>query len=216
MKLMGLAAICLLAVSLFACKTTKITSSWKAGEHVTKPYRNVMVWSILPETDSVLRRQIETHMVNDLVSKGYHAISSLEVYKEKAYQKLTPTAILDEFKMTGVDAVLSIVLLNKENEEKYYPGGYFAQPVESYGNLNQYYSNVFERMLTPGYYIRTTNYYWESNLFEVQQDKLVYSVKTSSFDPYTTDELAHEKGLLIIKDMIRKKIIIAPTPPDEE
>ena len=205
-----------LTATLFSCKSTKISSSWKAENHVYKPYHNVMVWSILPETDSMLRRQIETHLVNDLVSKGYHAISSLEVYKEKAYKKLTPQQIVNEFKSSAVDAVLSVVLLNKEKEEKYYPGGFFNQPVNDYGNLDRYYSNVYERILTPGYYARTTNYYWESNLFEIKTDELVYSVQTKSFDPYTTDLLAHENGLLIIKDMVKKKIIKKPLLPEEE
>lgn len=112
--------------------------------------------------------------------------------------------------------MLSIVLLNKEKEEKYYPGGYFNQPANNYGNFDRYYSNVYERVLTPGYYVKTTNYYWESNLFEIPADKLVYSVHTKSFDPYTTDLLAHENGLLIIKDMVKKKIIKKPLPPEEE
>ncbi len=206
----------MLAIALFSCKATKISSSWKADDHQIKPYHNVMVWSILPESDSSLRKQIETHLVNDLVNKGYHAISSLDVYKDKAYEKLSPNDIVSEFKSTGVDAVISIVLLNREKEENYYPGGYFTQPVNTYGNLDKYYSNVYERVLTPGYYVRTTNYYLESNLFEVKADKLVYSVRTKSFDPFTTDMLAHENGNLIVKDMVRKKIIKNPLPPSEQ
>lgn len=205
-----------LTVALFSCKSTRITAAWKAQDHISKPYHNLMVWAILPETDSMLRRQIETHLVNDLVDKDYHAISSLDVYKEKAYKKFSPQEIVNEFKSTGVDAVLSIVLLNKEQEEKYYPGGYFNQPVNNYGNFDKYYSNVYERVLTPGYYVKTTNYYWESNLFEIPAELLVYSVRTKSFDPYTSDLLAHENGLLIIKDMVKKKIIKKPLPPEEE
>lgn len=205
-----------LAAVLLSCNSTKITSSWKNGDQMNKPYHNIMVWAIIPESDSMLRKQIETHLVNDLVNKQYHAISSLDVYKEKAYKKLTPAEILKEFKSTGVDAVLSIVLLNKEKEEQYYPGGYFNQPVNNYGNLDKYYSNVYERVLTPGYYIRTTNYYWQSNLFEVAADQLVYSVQTKSIDPYSTDLLAHENGLMIIKDMVKKKIIKKPLPIKEE
>lgn len=216
MKMTKILPLLILTAALFSCKATKISSSWKANEHVTKPYHNVMVWSILPESDSILRKQIETHLVNDLVKKGYHAISSLDVYKDKAYQKLSPKDIIAEFKSTGVDAVLSIVLLNREKEEKYYPGGYFTQPVNNYGNLDRYSSNVFERVLTPGYYVHTVNYYLESSFFEVKEDKLIYSARTKSFDPFTTDMLAHENGTLIVKDMIRKKIIKEPLPPEEQ
>ncbi len=216
MKWNTVAAILLGVGTLAACKATKITSSWVADDHVIKPYHNIMVWGILPEVDSNLRKQMETHLVKDLVSKGYHAIASLDVYEEKAYKKLTNAEIVNEFKSTGVDAVMTVVLLSKEKEEKYYPGGYFNQPVNNYGNLDNYYSTVFERVLIPGYYVSTTDYYWQSNLFEIKNDKMVYSVQTKSFDPYTTELLAHENGIMIIKNMVKKKIIKNPLPPDEQ
>jgi hypothetical protein len=36
--------------------------------------------------------------------------------------------------------------------------------------------------------------------------KLVYSVQTQSFDPATSESLAHEYGQLIIKDMVRNNV----------
>ena len=112
-----LGAFILLAL-IITCSSTKIASSWKADDAKTKPYHNIMVWGMMPEKDSLMRKQVEVHLVNDLVSKGYHAVSSLEVYKEKAYKKLTAGEILSEFKQTGVDAVVTMVLLKKEKEEK--------------------------------------------------------------------------------------------------
>ena len=37
---------------------------------------------------------------------------------------------------------------------------------------------------------------------------MTYSVRTKSFDPLTTEKLAHENGLQIIKDMVKKKLIL--------
>ncbi len=203
---------------IFSCSSTKINSSWKAENAQTKPYHNVMVWGLLAEKDSSLRKQMETHLVNDLTSKGYHAVSSIDVYKSKAYKKLTSKEIVDEFKLTGVDAVITIALLNKEQEEKYYPGGFYNQPENTnmYGNLDKYYSGIYERVYTPGYYITTTSYFWESSLFEVKADKMIYSVQTKSFDPNTTETLAHENGLRIIKDMVKKKVILDIAPKEEQ
>lgn len=176
-----------------------------------------MVWGLLTEKDSAMRRQMETHLVNDLASKGYHAVSSIDVYKAKAYKKLTAAEIIDEFKNTGVDAVITLALLNKEKEEKYYPGGFYSQPANGnmHGGLDKYYNGIYERVFTPGYYITTTNYFWESSLFEVQEDKMIYSVQTRSFDPNTTETLAHENGLKIIKDMVKKKVILDTVPKEE-
>jgi hypothetical protein len=202
----------LLTALLFSCSTTNITSSWKAENAATRIYRNVMVWAILPEKDSMIRNQMETHLVNDLVEKGYHVVSSLDVYRSKAYKKLTAQEIVDEFKKTGVDAVITIALLNKEREDKYYPAGIINQPVNNMGKLDNYYSTVYEKIFTPGYYISTTSYFWEAGLFEVADNKLIYAVRTKSFDPSTTETLAHENGKTILKDMLKKKVIIDQMP----
>ena len=206
------------AAFIFSCSSTKINSSWKAENVHAKPYHNVMVWGLLAEKDSSLRKQMETHLVNDLISKGYHAVSSMDVYKAKAYKKLNSTEIVDEFKLTGVDAVITIALLNKEKEEKYYTGGFYNQPANTniHGNLDKYYSGIYERVFTPGYYITTTTYFWESSLFEVKADKMIYAARTSSFDPNTTERLAHENGLKIIKDMVKKKVILDVAPKEEQ
>ncbi len=203
---------------IFSCSSTKISSSWKDENARTKPYHNVMVWGLMTEKDSSLRKQMEIHLVNDLIGKGYHAVASMDVYKSKAYQKLSSKEIVDEFKLTGVDAVITIALLNKEKEEKYYPGGFYNQPPNAnmYGNLDHYYSGIYERVYTPGYYITTTTYFWESSLFEVKADKMIYSVQTNSFDPINTQSLAHENGLKIIKDMVKQKVILVVAPKEEQ
>ncbi len=213
LKFMG---VFILLALIITCRSTKIASSWKADDAKTKPYHNIMVWGMLPEKDSLMRKQVEVHLVNDLVSKGYHAVSSLEVYEEKAYKKLTAGEILSEIKQTGVDAVITMVLLKKEKEEKYYPGGVFNQPVNGSGNLDRYQTDIFEKVLTPGYYVRSTNYYWEAVLFELAREKPVYVVRTNSFDPASTDRLAHENGEMILKDMLKKKIILDKIPKEED
>ena len=89
MKLSKIMASFVLTTLIFSCSSTKITSSWRAENAITSPFSNVMVWAILTEKDSIIRKQMETHLVNDLVEKGYHAVSSIEVYKSKAYKKFT-------------------------------------------------------------------------------------------------------------------------------
>lgn len=198
-----------------SCSNTRITSSWKAPESETRLYKNIMVWGILPEADSTVRKQMETHMVNDLIGKGYHAVSSLAVYKAKAYTKMSAQEIVNEFKTTGVDAVMTLVLLDKQKEDKYYPSVLLNQTTYNSPNLDNYYTRIYDKVFTPGYYLSTTNYFWEAGLFEVDKDKRIYAVQTRSFDPATTELLAHENGLRILKDMIKKKIIVDQIPRED-
>lgn len=207
--------VLILTVFMFSCSTTKISNSWKAENIQAKSYHNIMVWGLLNEKDSTLRKQMETHLVNDLAGKGYHAVSSMEVYKTKAYKKLSAADIITEFKSTGIDAVITIALLNKEKEERFYPGGFFNDPAGNYSGLDKYYSGIYDRVFTPGYYITTTRYFWESSLFEVSGNKIIYSAQTRSFDPVDTEMLAHENGLKIVKDMVKKKVILDAVPKED-
>ncbi len=194
-------------IFFLSCSNTKIISSWKAENTVTKTYHNIMVWGILTEKDSVLKGNMETHLVNDLVDKGYHAISSLSVFGSRSYTKLTEKEIVEQFRNSGVDAVITIALLTKAKEEMYVPPS-IINNMSSFDHVDKYYSTVYDRVFSPGYYVTTTNYFWESNLFEVSADKLVYTARTKSFDPASASTLAHENGLRLIKDMAKKKVIV--------
>lgn len=207
MKLSKLLAAFFVSTFIFSCNSTKITSSFKTDNAIAAPYSHIMVWAILTEKDSIVRKQMETHLVNDLIGKGYHAVSSVQVYESKAYKKFTSKEIVDEFKTTGIDAVITLVLLNKEKEDKFYPAGVFNQSINNDGKLDKYYSTIYEKVFTPGYNISSTNYFWEANLFQVANDDRIYSVRTSSFNPASTEALAHKNGQVIIKDMIKKKVI---------
>ena len=66
---------------------------------------------------------------------------------------------------------------------------------------------VKSRVCTPGYYIQDTKYYWESNIYVGPSKELIYSAKSDSFDPGSTDQLAHEYGQSIVKDIKKKKLL---------
>jgi hypothetical protein len=207
MKTKKAITVILASLFLFSCSSTKLSSSWKAENSSTKIYHNILVWGILTEKDSSLREKMEAHLVNDLASKGYHAVSSFSVFGQGNYKKISEKEIVEKFKNTGVDAVITMVLLDKSKEQMYVSPSIINNP-SNIDQVNRYYSATYDKVFSPGYYVTTTNYFWESNFFEVSEDKLVYSVRTKSFDPSSIDMLAHESGVTILKDMIRKKVIL--------
>jgi hypothetical protein len=63
------------------------------------------------------------------------------------------------------------------------------------------------RIYEPGYYSESTKYFWESNLYDLNTKQLIYSVQTESFDPASTQSLAHEYGKLIVNSMIKSQVL---------
>jgi len=201
--------IVFLVLVTVGCASTRITSSWKAKDVVPEKYNKILVLGLIREADRRIQEQMENYLLDDLKQQGYNAISSLQEYGPKAFDKMDESAALTKLKNTGVDAVITIVLLDKQKEKNYVPGRvYYYSP---YGYYHSYFWGyrmaLYHRIYEPGYYIVNTRYFWESNLYDMRTQKLLYSVQTQSFDPANSESLGNEYGKLIIQDMIRQKVL---------
>ena len=190
------------------CSNSKITSTWKDYNLTGKNYQKIMVLGLIRESDRTMQQNMENHLVDDLQQRGYTAISSLRQYGPKAFDKMDEEVAIGKIKNTGIDAVITIVLLDKKKERKYIPGNIYYSPYGYYYNhFWGYRSALYNRIYEPGYYITDTKYFWESNLYDMSTQKLVYSVQTESFAPSNSEALGHEYGQIIVKDMLKNNVI---------
>lgn len=198
----------ILMVMSAGCNTSKITNSWKSNNITDNKFKNILVLGLIRESDRSIQRNMENHLVEDLLQRGYKAESALTEYGPKAFDKMDEEAAIGKIKNTGVDAVITIVLLDKKKERKYIPGNIFFSPYGYYYNhFWGYRSALYNRIYEPGYYVTDTKYFWESNVYDMSTQKLVYSVQTESFDPSSTEKMGHEYGQIIIKDLIRNEVL---------
>jgi hypothetical protein len=184
------------------CSTSKITSSWTAPNTTTHNYSKIMVLGLIQEKDRSLREYMEQHFVGDLATLGYAAVSSLEEYGPKAFEGLDEKTAIEKIKHSGVDAVITIVLLDKRKETKYVAGQYLTRD-----NFWDYVGTRSARLYEPGYYITDTKYFWESNFYDMNNMSLLYSVQTKSFSPSSNESMGHEYGKMIVKNMQQKKLL---------
>ncbi len=190
----------ILLILVSGCASSKITSSWKQPAAIAqKPFR-IMVIGLMKESDRSIQENMENHLVADLEKLGYTAVSSFKEYGPNSFKKGDTAAAILKLKNSGVDAVLTIVLLDKDKEQQYVSNNYRNQ---FYGYRYEMYMRVFE----PGYYVTNTSYFWESNFYNLKSSQLIYSVQTKSFNPDDVAALAHEYGKMIVKDMVRQKVI---------
>lgn len=198
----------LLVLLLAGCTSTKITSSWKAQNVVAKQYNKILVLGLIRDTDRSLQEKMEAHLVADLKENGYNAVGSLSEYGPKAFSNMTETEAVNKLKASAVDAVITIVLLDKQKERNYVPGRLYYSPYGMYYNrFWGYYGTLNYRIYEQGYYITDTQYFWESNVYDMGTQSLIYSVQTKSFDPANSESLGHEYGKLIINDMVKNNIL---------
>ena len=209
MKIKVIIAGVLLLILLLGCTSSlRITHSWKSGVLPARNYNKIMVVGMLPENERNLRESMEDHLALELQKRGYDAVSSLKELGPKSLQNMEEQQLLDKIKDNGFDAVITIVLLDKERERYYVPARVYYSPYIIYQrHFRTYYSTIYGRIYTPGYYMKDTRYFWESNFYDMETKELLYSVQTESFDPNSAASLSEEYGQLIVNDMAKKTII---------
>ena len=205
-KLIGVFAVILFLAA--GCTTTRITSSWKAQNTVPQKYNKILVLGLIRETDRSLQENMENHFAEDLREQGYQAVTSLQEYGPKYFENMDEETAVSKLKNSGIDAVVTIVLLDKEKEKRYVAGYTFYSPYGYYYNrFWGYRSTLYRRIYEPGYYVTDTRYFWESNLYDMNTQKLVFSVQTRSFDPSSSESLGHEYGQLIVSNMVKQNVL---------
>lgn len=188
--------------------TSRITSSWKAPEVEAKKYTKIVVLGLIRDADRTIREKMEQHMVGDLKELGYDAVCSCEEYNPKAFEGLNEKEAIAKLRNSGVDAVLTVTLLDKQKEKYYVPGRITNASNYIYHNsFYGYYQTMNERIYSAGYYVIDTKYFWESNFYDLVSNSLLYSVQSQSFDPASTESLSHEYGQIIVKDMLKNKVL---------
>ncbi len=199
-----------LVMSLIGCSTaTKITTSWKADSIVAQKYNKLIVVGLIKDSDRSIQEKMENHLVGDLKELGYNAVSSLQEYGPRAFDKMDESQVLGKLKNSGVDAVVTIVLLDKKREQRYMPSSIHYSPFGYYHNrFGRYYGTMQMRIYEPGYYVTDTKYFWESNFYDMNTQDLIYSAQTSSFDPVNVESLGHDYGKMIVKDMVNQNVLL--------
>lgn len=201
-----------LALLFAACSSsTRITSSWKSPDAPSSAaaFKNVMVGAILSDKDRSLQQLMETQLVNDLNAKGISAASAYQTYGPGGFKNETQAR--RQLRNSGADAILTIVLLDKTKEKNYVPGNVTYEPWgwgPYYGRFWGYYRYNYGRVYTPGYYTTNTSYFWESNLYDLNNNKLVYSVQTESFDPSSAESLSKDYARKIVENMTKEGVLL--------
>jgi len=207
MKLLRMAVL-LAAFSAVSCTSTQVISSWKADQLPATDYKKILVMGIINEKDRTLRIDLENEVVAKLKAQGYNAVSALNEHGPKAFTKMEEDEIASNVKASGYDAVITTVLLDKTKDQNYRPGDVRYRPVGVYYNrFGRYYSTIYDRVYTPGYYTTSTNFFLESNMYDVVTGDLVYSVQGKAFDPSSSAVLSSDYAKTLVNDMKKNGLI---------
>ena len=207
MKIASIIAV-LFTLGIAACTSSKKIISWKKETHAEQHYTKILVLGFMRGADNDIRENTEGLLSEYLRNAGINAVSSLELYGTKVFDRMDEDDALYQLNNSCVDAVLSLTLLDKKKEREYMPGTIHYTPYSYYyDRFWRYRNTVSHRVYEPGYYTATDDVFIECNLYDMKTQQLVYSVQTKSFNVTDYDLMGKIYGPLIVKDLLKKKVL---------
>ena len=206
MKILKL-IILLLMISGCTTNRTLISGTWKNPQGVGN-YNNILVAALT--SHAVPKSVIETDLVNEFKKNGVEATESIMKFPiNEAKSDTQRYELMKKVEEQGMDAILTISLLEKETDSRYIHSSYsydpFAYPF--YRNFWGYYSYWYPYAFSPGYYVTDKTYYLETNLYDISTEELVWSAQSRTYNPVDLNSFSREFAEIIVSRMKEDNVV---------
>jgi len=183
--------ILILLLALISCSTSqKVLSSWVNREELKgKKYSKVFIAVLTQNTSS--KTILEYDLSATLNENGYQTVKSIDALAGsfRNNPNLTKDDVLAKVRETNCDVILTVTLLDSKTETRYVPGtsvyaSYAPYPAYGYyGGFGTYYGYYAPAIYSSGYYTTDKTYFLESNLFDADTEKILWSVQSTTYNP---------------------------------
>jgi len=164
---------CLMIISSFlltSCATTILTTVWK-DESFKGPVGKIAVIGIFKTP--AIRNFFEDEFSRQLKTHGIEAVASYTIIPVD--DQSDKDIVASKLRNLGMDFVLVTRLVDRKTVQTYIPGQAYMVPgyYRSWGGYYQY-------AYSPGYLVEDTYAYAETNIYDVKNDKLIWSARSET------------------------------------
>lgn len=197
----------------WACSSsTQVTATWKAEEAKTG-YKSIYIAALTE--DLQIRQNIENEFASRLQNQNISTVKSIETLTPDFFDSGEPSKdkILENIQSTSSEAILTITLIDIEEEERFVPGaatGPMFAPMGRfgyYGNFGGYFNHWQGAGWNQGYYTTDKEYFMETNLYDSESLKLLWSAQSKTINPIDIDGFAKEYVNTIKKELRKEGLV---------
>ena len=192
------------AILLSSCASTSLTNAWHDQSYSgTNSLDDVLVIAVTEEETS--RRLYEDGFVAKLAESGVRGVPSysLQISDIEPTKQALQTAVA----MANARFVLITRHLTTDKKQHYNP----PQPLyvdPYYSRVHSYYPMAYREVrYSPGYNYTVTTVSIESNLYDAQTEKLIWSAQSKSVDPKMSKSYFDGLVNVFAKDLQDKKFL---------
>ncbi len=193
-----------LAGVFFACNSTQTTATWSKPQQLPGAFHKVAVLGVMGNLSA--RQSFETEMAARLQKEGVPAVTAMQLLPPKRKQG-NLDQLIKRLHHEGVDAVMVVSLSDVNRKKQYVRGSTYVSPRTHYSRFGDYYVHTYRRVHTPGYVKRTTTYFLESTLYDLDNEELIWTSEAKSTDPYSLKSVSKSYAKSIVKSLDKNSII---------
>jgi hypothetical protein len=194
---MNIKRVLFLCLALYGCSSSNITTVWKNQHAYPGKYNKILVAVILSREDTAVRGEIEKQFQQSLEELGYPTISSYSEFGPAGFTDLGQEDTYIKLCNKGIDAVMTIAMVDKRKDGLPGPRDAFTSPTV------YYYDHIwnYKRLQLPAA-DENSFYTWEVILFDLSTLQPHYIMQTKPFNGTLKQALGNE----FWKDMTRKLV----------
>lgn len=181
--------------SMTACHRTELAAVWH--DPAARPIAFHRTVAVFATTDGTLRRTIEDR----LASKFPNAVPSYRVLPGIGTSSADRASIVTALSESGFDGAIVMRLIGVNDKVTYTPGTYWYPSPYTFSG---YWSLAWAYPYDPGYVSVSTIYTVETEIYDVQSEKLIFGARSETTDPATMPKLV-DSIMRHITDELRKR-----------
>ncbi len=194
-----------LLLLLYSCHPVRLTASWNDRNVPPATFKKILVLSI--GNDLAKRRLAEDYIKAALIKHGLNAEGSIETFgpgftKDQDSLKIRRVLLDNQF-----DGVLTVRKLDVNEHDRWMPGAVYYGPVGFYRGFYGYYYRTWGYYAEPGYMVTEVEVLLESNLYQVQSGRLLWSGQSKALSRNPTPDMAARYARNVVEDIIGKGVI---------
>lgn len=198
----------LIVLLLGGCSSSSIVTKWQDKSLVERKYRKILVVGILNDSLVDLRRNMEDHVISELKALGYETVSALEEFGVGGLLKLEQEATYITLCNKGIDAVISIALLDKNKQRHDLPSSVNTYSSQYYYNrIWSYKAMQAQQTVALGVTHHAEQFLWEALLFDLSTLTPAYSAQTKTFNTASLYSAVHQYGKMFVAKMLKLDVL---------
>jgi hypothetical protein len=205
-------------------RQTHIVESWRAPDMEIDPGHYQKLLTVAMLQDDRNRRIAEDKLTELMPGRATPSY----VHFEQLPSAMDEQQMMDMMRQEGYDGILIMRLISVEEDTTYIPGTYHGpyqlhqgQVVASptyipgtypshYAGVWSYYNQAFPAYThyqAPGHFDVERYYYYETNLYDVEKNALVWSAVTSTYEPADMGRTASQVVDAVYREMVEREFV---------